>query len=399
MGFLNTVKHFLGFESEDDYYDDDYYDEEEAEDEENARVKRSSQQSAPKKTFSKVVPINPTSSSRIKIMRPSDINDSTNVANEIKEGRLVIFDVGQIDNEEALNALLDVKQQNKTALKEYLEKESGIVLNDNAIFDIQIKRLHEYKRQQMNVLYIIYKYLDIKAGNKPKRPITMIFGAKAAPAYIIAKDIIHVILCLQELIKNDPEVAPYLQVVMVENYNVTMAEKLIPACEVSEQISLASKEASGTGNMKFMLNGAVTLGTEDGANVEIHQLVGDENIYIFGESSDQVIEHYAKSDYVAADYYINDKDIRKWVDFIISPEMLKIGDVRTLLEVHAELIQKDWFMTLLDVKDYIQTKERVFADYEDRMSWAKKMIVNIAKAGFFSSDRTIAEYNRDIWHV
>ena len=307
--------------------------------------------------------------------------------------------LAQIDNEEALNELLDVKQQNKTALKEYLEKESGVVLNDNAIFDIQIKRLHEYKRQQMNVLYIIYKYLDIKAGNKPKRPITMIFGAKAAPAYIIAKDIIHVILCLQELLKNDPEVAPYLQVVMVENYNVTMAEKLIPACEVSEQISLASKEASGTGNMKFMLNGAVTLGTEDGANVEIHQLVGDENIYIFGESSDQVIEHYAKSDYVAADYYINDKDIRKWVDFIISPEMLKIGDVRTLLEVHAELIQKDWFMTLLDVKDYIQTKERVFADYEDRMTWAKKMIVNIAKAGFFSSDRTIAEYNRDIWHV
>ena len=307
--------------------------------------------------------------------------------------------LAQIDNEEALNELLDVKQQNKTALKEYLEKESGVVLNDNAIFDIQIKRLHEYKRQQMNVLYIINKYLDIKAGNKPKRPITMIFGAKAAPAYIIAKDIIHVILCLQELLKNDPEVAPYLQVVMVENYNVTMAEKLIPACEVSEQISLASKEASGTGNMKFMLNGAVTLGTEDGANVEIHQLVGDENIYIFGESSDQVIEHYAKSDYVAADYYINDKDIRKWVDFIISPEMLKIGDVRTLLEIHAELIQKDWFMTLLDVKDYIQTKERVFADYEDRMTWAKKMIVNIAKAGFFSSDRTIAEYNRDIWHV
>ena len=307
--------------------------------------------------------------------------------------------LAQIDNEEALNGLLDVKQQNKTALKEYLEKESGVVLNDNAIFDIQIKRLHEYKRQQMNVLYIIYKYLDIKAGNKPKRPITMIFGAKAAPAYIIAKDIIHVILCLQELIKNDPEVSPYLQVVMVENYNVTMAEKLIPACEVSEQISLASKEASGTGNMKFMLNGAVTLGTEDGANVEIHQLVGDENIYIFGESSDQVIEHYAKSDYVAADYYINDADIRKWVDFIISPEMLKIGDVRTLLEIHAELIQKDWFMTLLDVKDYVQTKERVFADYEDRMSWAKKMIVNIAKAGFFSSDRTIAEYNRDIWHV
>ena len=303
------------------------------------------------------------------------------------------------DDEAFKNKLLCVKMENKKELCAYLEETQGITLNPDSIFDTQIKRLHEYKRQQMNVLYIIYKYLDIKAGNKPKRPITMIFGAKAAPAYIIAKDIIHVILCLQELIKNDPEVSPYLQVVMVENYNVTMAEKLIPACEVSEQISLASKEASGTGNMKFMLNGAVTLGTEDGANVEIHQLVGDENIYIFGESSDQVIEHYAKSDYVAADYYINDADIRKWVDFIISPEMMKIGDVRTLLEIHAELIQKDWFMTLLDVKDYVQTKERVFADYEDRMSWAKKMIVNIAKAGFFSSDRTIAEYNRDIWHV
>ena len=303
------------------------------------------------------------------------------------------------DDEKVLEKLVTIKKENKKALCRYLKETQDIEISPDTIFDIQIKRLHEYKRQQMNVLYIIYKYLDIKAGNKPKRPITMIFGAKAAPAYIIAKDIIHVILCLQELLKNDPEVAPYLQVVMVENYNVTMAEKLIPACEVSEQISLASKEASGTGNMKFMLNGAVTLGTEDGANVEIHQLVGDENIYIFGESSDQVIEHYAKSDYVAADYYINDKDIRKWVDFIISPEMLKIGDVRTLLEIHAELIQKDWFMTLLDVKDYIQTKERVFADYEDRMTWAKKMIVNIAKAGFFSSDRTIAEYNRDIWHV
>ena len=303
------------------------------------------------------------------------------------------------DDEAVLNKLLEIKTEAKKTCKEFILSNTGVEINENSIYDIQIKRLHEYKRQQMNVLYIIYKYLDIKAGNKPKRPITMIFGAKAAPAYIIAKDIIHVILCLQELLKNDPEVAPYLQVVMVENYNVTMAEKLIPACEVSEQISLASKEASGTGNMKFMLNGAVTLGTEDGANVEIHQLVGDENIYIFGESSDQVIEHYAKSDYVAADYYINDEDIRKWVDFIISPEMLKIGDVRTLLEIHAELIQKDWFMTLLDVKDYIQTKERVFADYEDRMTWAKKMIVNIAKAGFFSSDRTIAEYNRDIWHV
>ena len=301
------------------------------------------------------------------------------------------------ENEGALKELLEVKQANKTALKEYLEKESGVKINDHSIFDIQEKRLHEYKRQQMNVLYVIYKYLDIKEGNLPKTPITVLFGAKAAPAYIIAKDIIHVILCLQELIQNDPEVSPYLQVVMVENYNVTMAEKMIPACDISEQISLASKEASGTGNMKFMLNGAVTLGTDDGANVEIHELVGDENIYVFGKSSDEVIEHYAKADYVAADYYINDADIRRWIDFIISPEMLKIGDVRTLLEIHAELIQKDWFMTLLDVKEYITTKEKAFADYEDRMTWAKKMLVNIAKAGYFSSDRTIAEYNRDIW--
>lgn len=301
------------------------------------------------------------------------------------------------ENEGALKELLEVKQANKTALKEYLEKESGVKINDHSIFDIQVKRLHEYKRQQMNVLYVIYKYLDIKEGNLPKTPITVLFGAKAAPAYIIAKDIIHVILCLQELIQNDPEVSPYLQVVMVENYNVTMAEKMIPACDISEQISLASKEASGTGNMKFMLNGAVTLGTDDGANVEIHELVGDENIYVFGKSSDEVIEHYAKADYVAADYYINDADIRRWIDFIISPEMLKIGDVRTLLEIHAELVQKDWFMTLLDVKEYITTKEKAFADYEDRMTWAKKMLVNIAKAGYFSSDRTIAEYNRDIW--
>ena len=301
------------------------------------------------------------------------------------------------ENEGALKELLEVKQANKTALKEYLEKESGVKINDHSIFDIQVKRLHEYKRQQMNVLYVIYKYLDIKEGNLPKTPITVLFGAKAAPAYIIAKDIIHVILCLQELIQNDPEVSPYLQVVMVENYNVTMAEKMIPACDISEQISLASKEASGTGNMKFMLNGAVTLGTDDGANVEIHELVGDENIYVFGKSSDEVIEHYAKADYVAADYYINDADIRRWIDFIISPEMLKIGDVRTLLEIHAELIQKDWFMTLLDVKEYITTKEKAFADYEDRMTWAMKMLVNIAKAGYFSSDRTIAEYNRDIW--
>ena len=303
------------------------------------------------------------------------------------------------DDPEALTSLLEVKHQKKVELAEYLEETQGIRLDPESIFDIQIKRLHEYKRQQMNVLAVIARYLEIKRGKKPSRPVTVIFGAKAAPAYAIAKDIIHVILCLQELIDQDPEVSPYLKVVMVENYNVTLAERLIPACDVSEQISLASKEASGTGNMKFMLNGAVTLGTEDGANVEIHQLVGDENIYIFGASSEEVIRHYEKSDYRAADYYIQDEEIREWINFIISPEMMKIGDPYHLLKIHAELIQKDWFMTLLDVKEYVNTKERVYADYEDRMAWAKKMLVNIAKAGFFSSDRTIAEYNRDIWHL
>lgn len=302
-------------------------------------------------------------------------------------------------DEQSLQHLLQIKKENKHQLSEYLKRTQGIELNENSVFDIQIKRLHEYKRQQMNALYVIYKYLEIKSGKLPKTPITVIFGAKAAPAYVIAKDIIHLILCLQELIDNDPEVAPYLKVVMVENYNVTLAEKLIPSCDISEQISLASKEASGTGNMKFMLNGAVTMGTEDGANVEIHQFVGDENIYIFGESSEQVIEHYRKMDYNAVDYYINDEEIRRLVDFIISPELLRIGDKYLLLELHAELIRKDWFMTLLDVKDYIQKKEQAYADYEDRMAWAKKMVVNIAKAGYFSSDRTIAEYNRDIWHL
>ena len=303
------------------------------------------------------------------------------------------------DDPEALTSLLEVKHQKKVELAEYLEETQGIQLDPESIFDIQIKRLHEYKRQQMNVLAVIARYLEIKRGKKPSRPVTVIFGAKAAPAYAIAKDIIHVILCLQELIDQDPEVSPYLKVVMVENYNVTLAERLIPACVVSEQISLASKEASGTGNMKFMLNGAVTLGTEDGANVEIHQLVGDENIYIFGASSEEVIRHYEKRDYRAADYYIQDEEIREWINFIISPEMMKIGDPYHLLKIHAELIQKDWFMTLLDVKEYVNMKERVYADYEDRMAWAKKMLVNIAKAGFFSSDRTIAEYNRDIWHL
>ncbi len=304
-----------------------------------------------------------------------------------------------IDNQEALDELLSVKQSAKKELKDYIQAHARIELNEHAIFDIQIKRLHEYKRQQMNVLYIIYKYLEIKAGRLPETPITMIFGAKAAPAYIIAKDIIHVILCLQNLIQNDSEVSKHLQVVMVENYNVTYAEKLIPACDVSEQISLASKEASGTGNMKFMLNGAITLGTEDGANVEIHELVGDDNIYVFGKDSDTIIKMYEDSSYSAKDIYINDSDIRSWVDFIISPEMLKLGDAHMLLEIHAELIKKDWFMTLIDVKEYIETKERVFADYADRKSWAKKMLVNIAKAGYFSSDRTIAQYNTDIWNV
>lgn len=303
------------------------------------------------------------------------------------------------DDEKVLTHLLEIKQKNKQELANYLKEKEGITINSASIFDIQIKRLHEYKRQQMNVLYVIYKYLEIKKGNLPKTPITVIFGAKAAPAYTIAKDIIHVILCLQQLIEQDEEVRPYLQVVMVENYNVSYAEKLIPACDISEQISLASKEASGTGNMKFMLNGAVTLGTEDGANVEIHELVGDDNIYIFGKQSEEVIAHYEKQDYVAAEYYINDELIRELINFIISPEVMKLGNPYMLLRIHAELIQKDWFMTLLDIREYIERKEKVYADYDNRMEWAKKTLVNIAKAGFFSSDRTIAEYNKDIWKL
>ena len=304
-----------------------------------------------------------------------------------------------IDNDEVLDRLLAVKMQNKIRLKNYIKDTQGIDINENSIFDIQVKRLHEYKRQQMNALYVIFKYLDIKRGNRPSTPITVIFGAKAAPAYTIAKDIIHLILCLQQLINNDPEVSPYLKVVMIENYNVSKAAYIIPACDVSEQISLASKEASGTGNMKFMLNGAVTLGTMDGANVEIAQLVGNDNIYVFGESSEQVIEHYEKSDYNSCDIYIDDEVVRCLVDFIISPQMLKTGDKYSLLRLHAELIQKDWFMTLLDLKEYIYKKEEMFADYENRRAWAKKMLVNISKSGFFSSDRTIEEYNRDIWKI
>ena len=308
-------------------------------------------------------------------------------------------DLGKFVNDKAvLNKLGEIKQHNKTALKKYIKETEGVDIDDHSIFDIQIKRLHEYKRQQMNVLYIINKYLEIKDGKYPTTPITMIFGAKAAPAYVIAQDIIHAILCLQQIIDNDPVVSKYLKVVMVENYNVTKASKLIPACDVSEQISLASKEASGTGNMKFMLNGALTLGTEDGANVEIHQLVGDGNIYIFGESSEQVIEHYEKADYVSKEYY-EKENIKKLVDFLVSDEMLAVGDEENLTRLWKELINKDWFMTLLDIEDYIKTKEAVFKDYEDREAWNKKVLINISKAGFFSSDRTIAEYNRDIWKL
>ena len=304
-----------------------------------------------------------------------------------------------LDDEKVLAKLDEIKLNNKKTFKQFIKATQNIDVDENSIFDIQVKRLHEYKRQQMNVLWVIYKYLEIKAGNLPKRPITVIFGAKAAPAYVIAKDIIHLILCLQEVINNDPEASKYLKVVMVENYNVSKAAKIIPACDISEQISLASKEASGTGNMKFMLNGALTLGTKDGANVEIGQLVGEENIYFFGESSEQVIEHYAKRDYCAKDYYVNDAKIKELVDFIISAEVMKVGNTETLLELHAELIKKDWFMTLLDINDYIRVKEMALADYEDRKTWTKKALINISKAGFFSSDRTIAEYDKDIWKL
>lgn len=303
------------------------------------------------------------------------------------------------DDEKVLEKLREIKGNAKKELKNYLKMTQNVDIDENAIFDIQIKRLHEYKRQQMNALYAIWKYKEIKKGNLPKRPLTMIFGAKAAPAYTVAKDIIHLILCLQQLIDNDPEVSPYFKIVMVENYNVTKAEKLIPSCDISEQISLASKEASGTGNMKFMLNGAVTLGTEDGANVEIHQLVGDDNIYIFGEKSEKIIKLYETGEYCAADIYDNDPMVEELVDFIISKDLMRIGDPVNLGRLYKEIVEKDWFMALLDVKDYIQIKEQMLKDYEDKNAWAKKMLVNIAKAGFFSSDRTIAEYNQDIWHL
>lgn len=298
----------------------------------------------------------------------------------------------------ALEAIDLIKQKKKASLIKYIKERENVDIDPNSIFCIQIKRLHEYKRQQMNALYVIYKYLEIKNGNIPVRPITIIFGGKAAPAYTTAKNIIHLIKCLQSLIENDPEVSKHLKVIMVTNYNVSYAEKLIPACDISEQISLASKEASGTGNMKFMLNGAVTLGTIDGANVEIREQVGNENIFTFGESSDQVINHYNNHDYVAKHYYER-PNIKRLVDFIDNPEVVKYGDIKCLQDLKNELINKDWFMTLLDLESYINTKEHAFSRFEDRLSWRKMMLVNIAKAGFFSSDRTISEYNKDIWHL
>ena len=303
------------------------------------------------------------------------------------------------NDETVLNKLEEIKMEKKLEFKEYMEETQGLTIDEHSIIDVQVKRLHEYKRQQMNALYAIYKYLDIKAGNKPSTPITMIFGAKAAPAYVIAKDIIHLILCLQELIEKDPEVRPYFRVLMIENYNVSKAAKVIPAANISEQISLASKEASGPGNMKFMLNGALTLGTEDGANVEIRDLVGEENIYIFGRKPQDVIDLYEAGTYSSKEIYEEDALIHKLVDFITGEELLAIGDEESLTRLRRELIGKDWFMTLLDTKEYITTKEKVYADYEDRKTWNKKALINIAKAGFFSSDRTIAQYNEDIWKL
>ena len=303
------------------------------------------------------------------------------------------------DDEAVLNRIAEIKMNRKRDLAAYVKEVEGITLNPDSIFDLQSKRMHEYKRQQMNALYIIHKYLEIKAGKKPTRPMTFIFGAKAAPAYIIAQDIIHLLLVLQEIVNNDPDVSPYMTVLMVENYNVAYAEKMIPACDISEQISLASKEASGTGNMKYMLNGAVTLGTSDGANVEIHELVGDENIYIFGEKSETVIKHYEKADYVSMDDYKKSPVIKEAVDFIVGKQALKAGHKKNLERLYKELLNKDWFMTLLDLEDYIKVKDQMMEDYEDQAKWRRMMLVNIAKAGFFSSDRTIEEYNRDIWKL
>ena len=321
------------------------------------------------------------------------------IGNGFKKDATELEKLLAFENDEAvLNKLEEIKMEKKLEFKEYMEKTQGLTIDEHSIIDVQVKRLHEYKRQQMNALYAIYKYLDIKAGNKPSTPITMIFGAKAAPAYVIAKDIIHLILCLQELIEKDPEVRPYFRVLMIENYNVSKAAKVIPAANISEQISLASKEASGTGNMKFMLNGALTLGTEDGANVEIRDLVGEENIYIFGKKPQDVIDLYEAGTYSSKEIYEEDALIHKLVDFITGEELLAIGDEESLTRLHRELTGKDWFMTLLDTKEYITT-EKVYADYEDRKTWNKKALINIAKAGFFSSDRTIAQYNEDIWKL
>ena len=303
------------------------------------------------------------------------------------------------EDQNFLDKLDEVKKANKQALADYVKKMEGVDIDPNSVFDVQVKRLHEYKRQQMNALYIIHKYLEIKAGKKPETPVTCIFGAKAAPAYVIAKDIIHLILVLAEIINKDPEVSPYLKVVMVSNYNVSYAEKIIPACDISEQISLASKEASGTSNMKFMLNGAITLGTDDGANVEIHDFVGDDNIYIFGAKSDEVIEHYKKADYVSRDIYNKSKVVKDAVDFIVSDTVMKVGNKENLERLYNDLINKDWFMALLDLEAYIEKKDEILKDYADREKWKRMVAINIANAGFFSSDRTIEEYNRDIWKL
>lgn len=325
---------------------------------------------------------------------------SETISDAYKKDANRLEDLLQYQNDSAvLDRIGEIKQNNKLALTEYIREHEGAKLDPNGIFDIQIKRLHEYKRQQMNALYIIHKYLEIKNGKKPVRPLNFIFGAKAAPAYVIAQDIIHLLLVLQDIINNDPDVNPYMHLVFVTNYNVTYAEKLIPACEISEQISLASKEASGTSNMKFMLNGAVTLGTADGANVEIHDLVGDDNIYMFGIDSETVINHYKNADYVSRDYYEKSPVIKEAVDFIVGPQCMKIGHKENLERLYNDILNKDWFMALIDLEDYIKVKDQMFADYEDRKHWNQMSLVNIAKAGFFSSDRTIAEYNRDIWKL
>ena len=325
---------------------------------------------------------------------------SETISDAYKKDANRLEDLLQYKNDAAvLERIGEIKKNNKLALTDYIREHEGVELDPNGIFDIQIKRLHEYKRQQMNALYIIHKYLEIKNGKKPIRPLNFIFGAKAAPAYIIAQDIIHLLLVLQDIINNDPDVNPYMHLVFVTNYNVTYAEKLIPACEISEQISLASKEASGTSNMKFMLNGAVTLGTADGANVEIHQMVGDDNIYMFGIDSETVIEHYRKADYVSRDYYEKSPVIKEAVDFIVGPQCMKLGHKENLERLYKDILNKDWFMALIDLEDYIRVKDQMFADYEDRKHWNQMSLVNIAKAGFFSSDRTIEEYNRDIWKL